>query len=138
MLARRDHARAELARKLAPHAAPEDDLDGLLDELERTGALSDARLAEQLMRRYQARHGPLKLQATLRRRGVREATAEAAVDAARRGEFAAAADLLRRKFPQRPEDRDDWARRARYLQNRGFSIEVIRRVLDAPPDVAQD
>ena len=42
MLARREHPRAELARKLADDATPED-LQAVLDHLERSGLLSDAR-----------------------------------------------------------------------------------------------
>ena len=49
-LARREHSRTELARKLAPHAVDADELNRLLDSLEADKLLSDARFAEVLAR----------------------------------------------------------------------------------------
>ena len=49
-LARREHSRAELRRKLSPKVAQGDDLEVLLDDLARSGWLSDARFAEQSIR----------------------------------------------------------------------------------------
>jgi regulatory protein len=138
MLARRDFARAELARKLSPHAVPGEDLAPLLDELEKMGALSETRFAEQLLRRYSTRHGPLKLKAALQRRGVAAEVAAVVLDAARAGEVASAVEVLRRKFPAPPRNREEWARQGRYLQNRGFGMEVIRKVLDAPANAGPD
>ncbi|MBX6393997.1 MAG: recombination regulator RecX, partial [Burkholderiales bacterium] len=46
LLARREHSRAELARKLAPHVEEGDDLDALLDELAARKLLCDERYAE--------------------------------------------------------------------------------------------
>ena len=42
-LVRREHSRAELARKLAPHAESREALEGLLDELVSRKQLSDER-----------------------------------------------------------------------------------------------
>ena len=49
-LARREHSRAELARKLASHAESADALTALLDDLESRRLLSDARYAEMRLR----------------------------------------------------------------------------------------
>ena len=45
LLARRDHSRVELVRKLATHATSEE-IDSLATQLEQSGLLSDARFAE--------------------------------------------------------------------------------------------
>ena len=45
LLARREHSRSELARKLAPHAESREELDRLLDELAARKLLSDGRYA---------------------------------------------------------------------------------------------
>ena len=71
-LARREHSRAELRRKLAPKAAEGEDLEILLDDLAKRGWLSDARYAEQSIRSHARRYGPLKLAQQLRARGVDE------------------------------------------------------------------
>jgi regulatory protein len=49
-LVRREHSRAELARKLAPRAASREVLEALLDELVRRKQLSDERYAEERAR----------------------------------------------------------------------------------------
>lgn len=46
MLARREHARAELARKLAPYAESAEEIEALLDDLTARRLLSDARYVE--------------------------------------------------------------------------------------------
>ena len=46
LLARREHSRAELQRKLAPHAESAEALAAVLDELVRCRKLSDERYAE--------------------------------------------------------------------------------------------
>ena len=71
-LARREHTRAELARKLASRAQEGEDVERVLDELARKGWLSDARFAEQAARAKSRRFGPIKLAHYLRSRGVGE------------------------------------------------------------------
>ena len=134
LLARREFARAELAARLAPRAGPDDDLDGLLDALEREGLLSDARFGEAMARRHRGRHGAAWLTAALRARGVDEAVVQAQAAAARATEPDLALQALRRKYPEPPGDRDDWARQARFLRNRGFDADAIRQALRAPAD----
>jgi len=132
MLARRDYARAELAGKLQAHAGEGDDLPALLDELQSLGFLSDARFAEQLAHRHRGRHGPLMVERELRRRGVADDVVDATLDAARSTEYDEAQRILRRKFAAAPASMQDWAKQGRYLQTRGFSLDVIRRLLRAP------
>lgn len=142
MLARREHARAELRRKLVAHAGPGDDVDAVLDLLEGEGLLSDARYSEQMALRHRGRHGASRLQQKLRGNGVSEAAMQPVVAAARADEPAQALAVLRRKFSAPPGDSNEWARQARYLQNRGFGSDVIRLALrapfDIPPDVVED
>ena len=73
-LARREHSRAELARKLAPIAAEGEGVEALLDELATKGWLSDARYAELAVRSRARRFGPLKVAHQLRVKGVGEET----------------------------------------------------------------
>src|SRR5262249_53403887 len=71
-LARREHSRAELKRKLEPRVAEGEDLEMLLDDLTQRGWLSDSRYAEQSIRAKARRFGPLKLAHELRAKGVGE------------------------------------------------------------------
>ena len=60
-LARREHARAELARKLAAYAESAEEIDAVLDDLVARRLLSDARYAEMRMHARGARFGNARL-----------------------------------------------------------------------------
>ena len=66
LLARREHSRAELARKLHPHVVPEDDLDALLDDLARRRLLSDERYAESRAHALSRKFGAARIAQQLR------------------------------------------------------------------------
>src|SRR4051794_28793935 len=80
-LARREHSREELRRKLAAKADG-DDLEAMLDDLAQRGWLSDARFAEASIRSNARRNGPLKLARALRAKGVDDEAIAAAFRAA--------------------------------------------------------
>jgi len=132
LLARREHSRAELAAKLAVHATT-GEVAALLDELADAGLLSDARFAASWLHRHGARFGCARLRQELRQKGVDEALIGDGL-ATLPNELERARAVWARKFGQAPADARDWARQARFLAQRGFSTETIRRVLhDLPP-----
>ena len=53
LLARREHTRAELARKLAVHTEDPAELERVLDDFERRGWLSERRVVEQMVQSIQ-------------------------------------------------------------------------------------
>jgi regulatory protein len=131
LLARREHTRAELARKLAPHGTPED-IDTVLTALATSGLQSDARFAESYVRSQAARLGAARLRQTLRNKGVAAELVAAELDkAGLPDEQERARAVWQKKFAAPPADAREWARQARFLQGRGFSAEVIRRLLKA-------
>ena len=73
LLARREHARGELARKLMPHAESEEELTGVLEDLAARGLLSDERYVEMRLHARAARFGNARLTHELRQQGVDEA-----------------------------------------------------------------
>lgn len=129
LLARREHSRAELARKLGSHAADREALETLLDELARRGWLSDARFAEALVHDRQARFGSVRLAHELRQRGVPEDLIREQLDALRASELQRARRVWQQKFGRLPADARERARQMRFLTQRGFPLEVIRRIL---------
>ncbi len=127
LLARREHTRAELARKLASQGTPEE-IDTVLTELAYTGLQSDARFAESYVRSHAARLGAARLRQTLRTKGVAAELIDAQVaDLPDESERVRA--VWARKFSAPPADMREWARQARFLQGRGFSVEAIRKLL---------
>ena len=127
-LARREHSRAELARKLSAHGEA-DEIAALLDTLERENLLSNARFAESLANSRADRHGSLRLKADLRDKGVTDADAAEVVRQARQHDFEAARAVWQRKFGRPPEDLAERARQMRFLAGRGFPLDVVRRVV---------
>jgi regulatory protein len=134
LLARREHTRAELARKLAPYGT-EEEIENVLNELSRTGLQSDARFAESYLRSQAGRLGGARLRQTLRQKGVASDTIDEQVTDLP-DESARARDVWNRKFGVPPTDAKEWARQARFLQGRGFSTDIIRRLLKEK-DVAE-
>lgn len=128
ILARREHSRAELARKLAPHAEA-DEIDALLDVLEQENLLSNARYVEMLAHARAGKHGSLRLKADLREKGVPEGDMSDALEVARMRDMEAARAVWRKKFGELALDSAGRARQYRFLANRGFPSEVIRRVI---------
>lgn len=132
LLARREHTRAELLRKLAPHGT-EEEITTVIGQLTQQGLQSDARFAAAYVRSNAARHGQARLRQTLRTKGVEaELINEQLVDADMGDEASRAAALWRRKFGTPAADAKEWARQARFLQARGFSSDIIRRLLRDP------
>jgi len=132
-LARRDHSRAELARKLAPHGSAEE-IDEVLNRMHELELLSDRRFAEAWVRGRAARFGAARLRHDLAMRGVDADTADAALAAESGDEFERARRVWAVRFGTAPADARDWARQARFLQSRGFRTELIRQVLKETPD----
>lgn len=129
LLARREHSRAQLRGKIAPHAAEGEDVDTLLDELARAGWLSDARFAEHSIRASARRFGPLMLAQQLRRKGVDDDTIAAGFRAAGADGASSLERVWARRFPAPPAGERERARQVRFLQGRGFALDEIFRFL---------
>lgn len=133
-LARREHSRHELARKLAPYAENTDQLNDLLDDLQARGWLSDARYAAQMVYARQNRYGSRKIAFELREKGVDESLVNAMLDSLQGTELERARAVWQKKFGQAPASKQEKAKQIRFLQSRGFGWEVIVRVLKLPGD----
>ena len=127
LLARREHSREELARKLAPHAASPGIIEGVLAELHARKQLSDERYAEERARWLARKYGTAKIRQDLRAKGVDGELAERATSGL--DEVQKARQILARKYPNHGMTREERAKRARFLQSRGFSYETIRSAL---------
>ena len=133
-LARRDHSRAELARKLAAHGDA-DQIDAVIERMGELGLQSDTRYAEAFVRGKAGRFGASRLRSELARRGVdRDLIDEAIAGECVESEADRARAVLRGRFTEPPADAREWARQARFLQTRGFAPELIRKLLKEPYD----
>ncbi|HEX7558093.1 MAG TPA: recombination regulator RecX [Usitatibacter sp.] len=128
-LARREHSRAELQRKLSAVAEEGDDVEALLDELASRGWLSDTRFAELAVRSKARRFGPLKVAHQLRTKGVGEDTIAIAFASAGTDGTANLERVWRSHFSAAPADQRERGRQVRFLQGRGFPLDDILRFL---------
>jgi regulatory protein len=129
-LSRREYSRLELARKLGPYCEEGDDLDTLLDVLERDGWLSDERFAQSLVHRRAGRFGASRIVGELKRNAVDAELVDTLDASLRESEWARAKAVWARKFggqlPGTPAER---GKQARFLAMRGFSHAIIGRLL---------
>lgn len=135
LLSRREYSRTELRRRLAPHAEEAEVLEALLDRLESRRLLSDQRFTESLVHRRSARFGVAMIRQELARHGVSDEQASEQLQQLRATEFDRAREVWRRRFGDSPAgDPSDRLRQMRFLAARGFSHEVIRRLVRASSD----
>lgn len=134
LLARREHSRAELLRKLEQAGFLREEIAPLLDEFEEKNWLSDRRFAESWVADHRARAGSVKLAYDLRQRGVSDAVIEAVLNGTRDSELERAREVWRKKFGIPAIDASEQARQIRFLQSRGFSGEIIRQTLSSMSD----
>ena len=131
LLAQREHSRSELAAKLARHVQEGEDLQAVLGELEAKGFISEARVAESLVHRRAARLGTQRLVQELRSKGLHEDLVRATADTLRATEFERAQAVWQRRFGEAAATPQERARQMRFLAARGFSGDVVRRVVTA-------
>lgn len=129
LLAGREHTRQELRAKLRPHSEAEGELEALLDELERRKLLSDERYAEARAHQLGKKYGPARIAYDLRGKGVSEDTVARTMAGHTPQEFEQAQRAWGKRFGTAPRDPLERAKQMRFLHGRGFSIDVIRRVV---------
>lgn len=143
LLAQRDQSRLELRRKLLSHARREaaearsdDDgvaaeaelqVEALLDWLQSNRFLSNERFIESRVDAREARFGNLRIRSELAQHGL-VAPAER-VHALEDSELSRAAAVRGRRFASMPVDAAERAAQSRFLANRGFTPEVIYRLM---------
>jgi regulatory protein len=134
-LALREHSRLELSRKLNRHlggAEVPGALDVLLDDLEREGWLSDQRFAEQWVASRSKRFGDARIRQELRARGIEadNAASPLKLNALENSEHTRAFEIWRRRYGgEAAADLNERARQTRFLMQRGFSGEVVSRIV---------
>lgn len=147
LLAQREQSVVELRRKLLQHArriasaddqstrpdAVEDAVDpaAQVDEviawLRQHDYLNEDRFVESRVHARAARFGASRIRRELAEHGL-QLSPEAAADL-RTSETARAGDVWQRKFGRAPVDANEQARQTRFLVARGFSPEVVRRLV---------
>ena len=136
LLARREHSRLELRRKLLARSHAQAITDEVLGGLQQERLLDEARFAELFVRSRTGRgQGPAKIRAQLLQRGVGESLIVTALAEAECDWAALAAAARRKRFgPAAPSTYQERARQARFLKSRGFEYRHIHAALDLEAD----
>ncbi|UUZ78010.1 recombination regulator RecX [Polaromonas sp. P1(28)-13] len=134
LLAAREHSRAELERKLAAHEETPGQLAQVLDELQAKDFISEARVVESVINRRAARFGAARIRHELQGKGLGAEVLAEAMDGLKASELERAREVWRKKFDGQLPDAAGRAKQMRFLAARGFSADVIRRVVSQAED----
>lgn len=131
LLARREHGRVELMRKLRKRGAPDELIETALERLAEEGLLSEARYLESFVgHRARAGYGPLRIREELTQRGLPRAEVERALRDSGIDWAMQLQETWRRKFAGKlPADVRERAQQGRFLSYRGYPPELIGRLL---------
>ncbi len=129
-LIRREHSQLELLQKVSAKGFIKQDIQIVLDELAEQGLQSDARFAESYARhRVHRGIGPLRIKAELQQRGAGDYHFDMAVEDIAGSWQALLEQVYSKKYDITAlPDAKEQLKRSRFLQQRGFSADMIRRL----------
>ena len=131
LLSLREHSRLELERKLVAYEEEPGSLALALDDLQAKGFISESRVLESVIHRRAAKLGLTRIRHELQGKGLDPRLINQAMNGLRGSEFERASEVWRKKFGAPPDTPAAMARQARFLTARGFTAEVVQRVLRA-------
>ena len=119
-LARREHSRAELERKLSQRCDDLDLVHELLDKLSAEGLQSDDRYVENFIHhRLKKGQGPLKIRQDLKHSGVDDGLIQSALAEVSEDWYELACQVRVKRFGEfAPKDIKDKAKQSRFLYSR--------------------
>jgi regulatory protein len=133
LLARREHSRRELLEKLALRGFSQDEASPVIDEIAAQNWQNDERFADAFVRqRLQNGYGPLRIRYELQQRGISGVDIEALAAEAVGGWLESLLALYSRKYAtEQTLSQAEWLKRSRFMQQRGFSGEMIKQLYTA-------
>ncbi|MBX8612043.1 recombination regulator RecX [Pseudomonas capsici] len=130
LLARREHGRVELTRKLRQRGASPEHIESALDRLVEEGLLSESRYLESFVSsKARSGYGPLRIREELGQRGLQRGDIEQALRECDVDWQARLYETWQRKFGTLPADARERAQQGRFLSYRGYSLDMIGRLL---------
>lgn len=129
LLARREHSQKELLDKLAQRGFLREEVEPVIARLAEQNWQNDARYAECYVRqRIASGYGPVRIRYELQQRGIDDVDMDAAAEG-QGGWQQLLTELYRNKYDEdKTLPQKEWLKRSRFLQQRGFSGEMIKRL----------
>ena len=130
LLAMREHSQYELNQKLQIRGYASHEINLVLQEMASNGWQDNQRYAESYARqRINKGYGPLKIAFELRSKGIEDFDLETFAEETAGGWQSCLLSLYQHKFDSKQNlTRQEWLRRCRFLQQRGFSPSLIRQL----------
>ncbi len=138
LLAQREYSRQALRDKLAAEDASPEEIEQALAQLEAKGLVNDARVAETLVHRRAGKLGGMRLRQELQAKGVSPDLVAETMAGLKDSELARARAIWQKKFGHVATDAATRNRQARFLATRGFSGEVVRKIVSGLADDAEE
>jgi len=131
LLARREHSQRELLEKLALRGFSQDEATPIIAKIAEQNWQNDARFAEVFVRQRIANgYGPLRIRYELQQRGVAAVDLDALAEETAGGWLEQLLALYSRKYAaEQTLSQTEWLKRSRFLQQRGYSGEMIKQLL---------
>ena len=129
LLSGREHSRAELERKLTQFEEVPGTLAQVLDELQAKGFINEQRVVDSVLYRRSAKLGTARIRQELQTKGLDPGMVLDAVASLQDTELARAREVWRKKFGSPPLDAAARGKQQRFLLARGFSGDVVRKVV---------
>ena len=132
LLSRREHSAFEIRNKLSQRDFDDAEIEQVIIELQQGGWLSDERFAEAYVRMRQKKgFGPVRISMELSERGIKESIADEYLQAGEEGWQQTLEQQYLKKYKNKSiADYNDKAKRIRFLQYRGFTLDVIHQVVN--------
>ena len=129
LLSRREHSRTELVRKLTPLEEVPGELAQALDALQAKGFIDEARVLDSVINHRAPKLGAGRIKQELQAKGLAPEAIQAALAQLKGSELERAQAVWQKKFGAPPASAGERAKQYRFLLTRGFSTEVVRRVV---------
>ncbi len=131
LLSRREHSAFEIRNKLAKREFDNSEIEQAIVELIQGDWLSDERFAEAYIRMRQIKgFGPVRISIELNERGVKESIVETYLYVGEISWSQTLVEQYKKKYKDKAiEDYNDKAKRIRFLQYRGFSLDSIYQLV---------
>ena len=139
LLSRREYCRQEMVEKLISKGARREHAESVVEQLSSSSLISEERFSKALIRvRVRQGYGPVRIKYELTQRGVADDLATTCLAEWNDSWTQQLNRVIERKYGVRPANSfNEWAKRANFLKNRGFTTDQIHENLEKHRKVSQ-
>lgn len=131
LLSHREHSELELGRKLLPHATSPEEVEQVLERLKKENWQSNQRFTQVFAQQKSSKWGTAKILQELKQHKLNAEDISNIKEELEQTEQQRAYEVWLKKFRGvKYETPQEYARQMRFLLSRGFSSDVVRKIVD--------